>query len=60
MHGNLMKILHSTDGIVFESEKPAIYSLEEIEEATNNFDESRNIGSGGYGSVYFGELGGKV
>nr|XP_043638603.1 lysM domain receptor-like kinase 3 [Erigeron canadensis] len=37
-----------------ESEKPVIISLEEIEHATNNFDESRKIGEGGYGSVYFG------
>ncbi|XP_014511587.1 lysM domain receptor-like kinase 3 [Vigna radiata var. radiata] len=33
--------------------------LPEIEEATSNFDESRRIGSGGYGSVYFGVLGNK-
>ena len=37
-----------------ESEKPVIISLEEIEQATNNFDEARKIGQGGYGSVYFG------
>ncbi|KAK9080514.1 hypothetical protein SSX86_000272 [Deinandra increscens subsp. villosa] len=37
-----------------ESEKPVIISLEEIERATNNFDEARKIGEGGYGSVYFG------
>ncbi|KAK1407224.1 hypothetical protein QVD17_38838 [Tagetes erecta] len=37
-----------------ESEKPVIISLEEIEQATNNFDEARKIGEGGYGSVYFG------
>ncbi|KAF5807092.1 putative protein kinase RLK-Pelle-LysM family [Helianthus annuus] len=37
-----------------ESEKPVIISLEEIEQATNSFDEARKIGEGGYGSVYFG------
>ncbi|XP_076916474.1 lysM domain receptor-like kinase 3 [Bidens hawaiensis] len=37
-----------------ESEKPVIISLEEIEQATNDFDEARKIGEGGYGSVYFG------
>ncbi|TKY58681.1 LysM domain receptor kinase 3 [Spatholobus suberectus] len=47
------------DVISFESERPVIYNLEEIEEATNNFDETRRIGSGGYGSVYFGILGNK-
>ncbi|KAL2347384.1 hypothetical protein Fmac_001384 [Flemingia macrophylla] len=44
----------------FESERPVIYTLEEIEDATNNFDEARKIGIGGYGSVYFGMLEGKV
>ncbi|KAI9125127.1 hypothetical protein K1719_003743 [Acacia pycnantha] len=43
----------------FESEKPAIFSLEEIEEATDYFDETRKIGVGGYGSVYFGVMGEK-
>ncbi|WVZ23931.1 hypothetical protein V8G54_002475 [Vigna mungo] len=47
------------DVISLESERPIVYNLEEIEEATNNFDESRKIGSGGYGSVYFGVLGNK-
>ncbi|KAF7809328.1 lysM domain receptor-like kinase 3 [Senna tora] len=40
----------------FDSERPAIFYLEEIQEATNNFDESQIIGKGGYGSVYFGKL----
>ncbi|QCD82032.1 chitin elicitor receptor kinase 1 [Vigna unguiculata] len=47
------------DVISLESERPIVYNLEDIEEATNNFDESRRIGSGGYGSVYFGVLGNK-
>ncbi|XP_052725425.1 lysM domain receptor-like kinase 3 [Vigna angularis] len=47
------------DVISLESERPIVYNLEKIEEATNNFDESRRIGSGGYGSVYFGVLGNK-
>ncbi|KAI4384148.1 hypothetical protein MLD38_002336 [Melastoma candidum] len=45
------------DNPVFESEKPMVYSLEQIEGATDNFDESKKIGEGGYGSVYFGYLG---
>ncbi|KAA8529615.1 hypothetical protein F0562_034285 [Nyssa sinensis] len=45
-----------SDMSVFESEKPGIYSLEELEEATCNFDETRKIGEGGYGSVYFGVI----
>uniref|UniRef100_A0A2C9UNE9 Protein kinase domain-containing protein n=1 Tax=Manihot esculenta TaxID=3983 RepID=A0A2C9UNE9_MANES len=45
------------DGTALESDKPVIYTAEEIEEATNNFDETRKIGAGGYGSVYFGVMG---
>ncbi|XP_060669096.1 lysM domain receptor-like kinase 3 [Ziziphus jujuba] len=41
----------------FEPERPVIYTLEEIEEATSHFDESKIVGEGGYGSVYFGALG---
>lgn len=52
--------LHSADGAAFESERPVIYSLEEIEEATKTFDETKKIGEGGYGSVYHGLLRGKV
>ncbi|KAJ1399509.1 Serine/threonine-protein kinase, active site [Sesbania bispinosa] len=47
------------DGTQFDSERPVIYTLEEIEHGTNNFDETRRIGVGGYGSVYFGMLGDK-
>eukprot|EP00257_Ricinus_communis_P020764 XP_015580083.1 lysM domain receptor-like kinase 3 [Ricinus communis] len=62
IRGHSLQILNMDiieDGTAFESEKPVIYSPEEIEEATNNFDESRKIGAGGYGSVYFGELAGQ-
>ncbi|XP_050377923.1 lysM domain receptor-like kinase 3 [Argentina anserina] len=41
----------------FESEKPAVYTMEEIKEATNNFDDTRKIGEGGYGCVYVAILG---
>lgn len=32
------------------------YTIEEIEEATDNFSESRKIGEGGYGPVFKGHL----
>jgi serine/threonine protein kinase len=32
------------------------YTIEEIEEATEEFSESRKIGEGGYGPVYRGKL----
>ncbi|KAI3837647.1 hypothetical protein MKW98_027006 [Papaver atlanticum] len=38
------------------SERPVVYSLDEIEEATMSFDETRKIGEGGYGCVYHGEV----
>lgn len=40
----------------FEAERPVVYSIGEINEATSNFDETRKIGEGGHGSVYFGML----
>ncbi|KAK1381503.1 Exopolysaccharide receptor [Heracleum sosnowskyi] len=43
----------------FDSERPVVYSIEEIADATSDFDETRKIGEGGYGSVYFGVLGEK-
>ncbi|XP_050946838.1 lysM domain receptor-like kinase 3 [Cucumis melo] len=48
------KVMTEVSG--FESEKTLIYSIEEIQEATANFDESRKIGEGGYGTVYHGVL----
>ncbi|KAK6930977.1 Serine-threonine/tyrosine-protein kinase, catalytic domain [Dillenia turbinata] len=45
------------DVSIFDSEKPLIYTLKEIQDATNNFDESKKLGEGGYGSVYYGMLG---
>ncbi|KAJ0106026.1 hypothetical protein Patl1_18104 [Pistacia atlantica] len=54
---SLQQRLHEQDiEATFESERPVIYSVEEIEEATCNFDDSMKIGEGGYGSVYVGTL----
>ncbi|XP_065875554.1 lysM domain receptor-like kinase 3 [Euphorbia lathyris] len=58
--GTSLQILNMeimADGTAFDSDKPIVYTLEEIEESTNNFDETRKIGAGGYGSVYFGVMG---
>ncbi|CAO2190590.1 unnamed protein product [Urochloa humidicola] len=43
-----------TDIDPFQTERPVIFSLKVVGDATANFDEKRKIGEGGYGSVYLG------
>ncbi|BFG16357.1 hypothetical protein CerSpe_026310 [Prunus speciosa] len=56
LHNQLLHKENMEDGPVFESDGPAIFGVEQIEEATGYFDETKKIGEGGYGSVYFGVI----
>jgi hypothetical protein len=45
-------MIRNSGGKVKLQELPAVFSLQELENATNSFEISKKLGEGGFGPVY--------
>nr|XP_043613877.1 putative wall-associated receptor kinase-like 16 [Erigeron canadensis] len=54
-NGGLM-LQQRISGDISSNDRAKVFTIEELKKATNNYDESRIIGKGGYGTVYKGIL----
>lgn len=54
-HGQSLLVDSQSQVLNSQCHKSEIFSYSELEEATNNFDPSKILGKGGYGTVYSGK-----